>query len=680
VRALQVFLLAIGVVLLGGVTSLAARGRWTTRLGAGGVCLGSGLGLAVALGAIRAGGEASLQLPWNLPYGSFAIRLDPLSGFFLLPVFALAAVTALYGSSYMPAHAGRRGLGSHWFFFSVMVAGMALLVAARDGLLFLIAWEIMSLATFFLVTFDDDRASVRAAGWTYLVAGRIGIALLLPLFVLLAARTGSFDFEAWRQSVPLAGPGSGVLFGLAVLGFGIKAGFFPLHVWLPEAHPAAPSHVSAFMSGAVIKMGIYGLLRFLPLLGAPQPWWGPLLIGIGLASALVGILFAVAQHDLKRLLAYSSVENIGIVTLGMGIGWLGVQYGSATLAALGFGGALLHVLNHAAFKGLLFLAAGSVLHTVRSVDLHELGGLLKRMPQTGIVFAIGAVAICGLPPLNGFASELLIYLAAISGGVSASSGAMLATSGAVAGLALVGGLSAACFAKAFGMAFLGEPRRAGAEAASLIHEDAALAATASTAAPHDPAPAMRAALWLLACACVGLGLGAWLVAQALVPVIASVAGMRSEAVHEALAPSVGALRLTSVAAVVLLVLALLLVAFRRAVLAGRSVRAGVTWDCGYARPTARMQYTAASFAQPITSTMQGLLRTRERLAAPEGLFPRAASLDSHTPDAPRKYLFEPLFAHIAAGLARFRWLQHGNLHIYVLYIAVTLVVLLLWRV
>ena len=275
---------------------------------------------------------------------------------------------------------------------------------------------------------------------------------------------------------------------------------------------------------------------------------------------------------------------------------------------------------------------------------------------------------------------MLIYLAAMLGGVSAGSGAMLATSGAVAGLALVGGLSAACFAKAFGMSFLGEPRRAGADAGGGAHADDVRSTHASPTGAQDPAPAMRAAMWVLAGICVGLGLGAWLVVRGLAPVIARAAGLTADAVTDGLAPAVGALRLTSLAAVVLLALVLLLTGLRRALLARRSVRAGITWDCGYARPTARMQYTAASFAQPITANMQGLLRSREQWSAPEGLFPGPALLESHTPDASSEYLFQPLFARIAAGLARFRWLQHGNIHLYVLYIALTLLVLLVWKV
>ena len=251
---------------------------------------------------------------------------------------------------------------------------------------------------------------------------------------------------------------AGVLFLLAVIGFGTKAGFMPLHVWLPEAHPAAPSHVSAVMSGVMIKTGIYGLMRAFTFLGTPPLWWGWVLVAIGLTSGVLGVLFALAQHDLKRLLAYHSVENIGIIALGLGVGLLGMSTGSPVLIVLGFGGALLHVLNHALFKGLLFLGAGAVVHGTGTREIDQLGGLLKRMPWTAATFLVGAVAISGLPPLNGFVSEFLIYLGAFKGGISTGGPVAVPLLALIAGLALIGGLAVACFTKAFGIVFLGEPR------------------------------------------------------------------------------------------------------------------------------------------------------------------------------------------------------------------------------
>ncbi len=295
---------------------------------------------------------------------------------------------------------------------------MTLVLVARNAVLFLSAWELMAVSSFFLVTFEHERESVRSAGWIYLVATHLGTGFLLAFFILMGRETGSMNFDVWAaQGIHTQGL-AGILFLMAVVGFGTKAGFMPFHVWLPEAHPAAPSHVSALMSGVMIKTGIYGLLRAFTFLGAPPLWWGWLFIGIGLSSGVLGVLFALAQHDLKRLLAYHSVENIGIIALGIGVGLLGQNTGSPALVALGFGGALLHVLNHALFKGLLFLGAGAVAHSAGTREIDRLGGLLKQMPWTAATFLIGAAAISGLPPLNGFVSEFLIFLGAFKGGIS----------------------------------------------------------------------------------------------------------------------------------------------------------------------------------------------------------------------------------------------------------------------
>lgn len=288
-----------------------------------------------------------MQWAWGIPQGSLILEIDPLSAFFLLPIAILSALAALYAMGYLRGH--KNAVGAHWFFYSLLAGGMALVVTARNGLLFLIAWELMSVASYFLVTFEDEEPGVIEAGRTYLIATHIGTAFLFVLFVLLGQESGSLDFAHF--TLPHASPWwAGTLFLLALIGFGTKAGLVPLHVWLPEAHPAAPSHVSALMSGVMIKTGIYGILRILPYIGTPPAWWGMLLIGLGLLSGLFGILSALAQTDIKRALAYSSVENIGIIALGLGIFLIGQAAGAPLVALLGLAGALLHVLNHACFK------------------------------------------------------------------------------------------------------------------------------------------------------------------------------------------------------------------------------------------------------------------------------------------------------------------------------------------
>ncbi|HAK93494.1 MAG TPA: oxidoreductase [Planctomycetes bacterium] len=654
------FLLACAVLLCGGAGAALLRAfpAASAGLGAGSAVLGALLGLASAIECLRLNGSYERSFPWDMPFGSLTIGMDGLSAFFCLVIFGLAALTAVYGFGYLRRERGRTGLA--WCWFNVLVLGMALVAVARNGLLFLIAWEVMSLSSFFLVAHEAEKPEVRKAAWTYLVATHIGAAFVLAMFVLLGTAAGSLDFE---DMASLKGAGrefAALIFALAVIGFGTKAGFFPLHVWLPEAHPAAPSHVSALLSGAMIKTGLYALLRCLSFVGPPEPWWGWLLIGIGIVSGLFGVVSALAQHDLKRLLAYHSVENIGIAALGLGLGLLGWSAGNWTLAALGFAGALLHVLNHAVFKGLLFLCAGSVLHATGTRAIERLGGLSARMPVTAFTFFVGAAAICGLPPLNGFASEFLIYLGAFKGVMLADAGIAVPAAALVAALALIGGLAAACFAKAFGVVFLGEGRS----------EDAARA--------REGPLAMRGPMLALAAACVAIGLGAFALMPFLAPAVGIITGTPAELFAQPLAEA-GRLLLVIALASAALILATALAALLRArLLRGRAVTRAATWDCGYAAPTARMQYTGSSFAQPLLDLFRPFLRVRTELRPPEGLFPKKASFATHADDAARERIFAPIFAFVDSLFSRLRWVQEGRVHVYVLYIALTLLALLVF--
>ena len=616
------------------------------------------IGLVPTVSVLWTGRVETWRGVWQVPLGSFFVQLDALSAFFLLPILGLATVAALYGGEYLMAYRSRKNLGAAWFFFNLLVASMVMVALAQNGVLFLLAWEIMSLASFFLVTFENEQESVRQAGWTYLVATHLGTAFLLVLFLLLGRQAGSLDFDRFLAASGSIAPMAGVAFSLALIGFGTKAGFMPLHVWLPEAHPAAPSHVSALMSGVMIKTGIYGLLRTLTFLGPPASWWGWVLIGIGLVSGLGGVLFALAQHDLKRLLAYHSVENIGIIALGLGVGVLGLALHQPALAVLGLAGGLLHVLNHALFKGLLFLGAGAVIHATGTRDIEHLGGLIRQMPWTAAMFFTGSVAICGLPPLNGFVSEFLIYVGAFTG--LGLSGVSVWGTATIAGLAMIGGLAAACFTKAFGIVFLGEPRT-------------------DQAHGHEAGWAMLAPMAVLALGCVAVGFLAPQVVAAMKPVIGSVTGLGNAAIEGGLSLAIEPLRWVVSASGIFVLILGLLAWLRHRLLSGREVSLSGTWDCGYARPTARMQYTASSFAQPLTNMFGHLLRTRRRVEAPDGFFPVHAALHTETDDLFQKNLFRPAFRGIEWLLLWCHWLQQGRVQLYILYVAVTLLVLLVWN-
>jgi hydrogenase-4 component B len=652
------------IVLIAGAFLSAAAGKLpklASCLAASAAIAGSVLCSIDAIAALSGGKTVELNVSWRLPFGKVVLGLDPLSAIFAIPIAAVVAIAALYGVQYVKQSPGGMSVGGNWFFFNILAAAMLCVLAARDGFLFLMCWELMSLASFFLVISDYGSDSTRRAGWIYLVAMHLGTACLLAMFLLLGRESGSLDFAGFS-----AGSSTAALFLLAVVGFGTKAGFIPLHVWLPEAHPAAPSHVSAVMSGVMIKTGIYGLLRALTFFGEMPAWWGWTLLGIGAASGVLGVLLALAQHDLKRLLAYHSVENIGIIAMGLGVGMLGVSYEMPAMAVLGFLGALLHVINHALFKSLLFLGAGAVQHGAGTRDMDRLGGLLKRMPTTGGTFLVGSCAICGLPPLNGFVSELLIYLAVLGGIADAnrSSGMtwVVLCVLVVGGLALIGGLATACFTKAFGSVFLGEPRTEGAKNA------------------HEAGPLMRAAMLLLAGACVFVALSAPLWPRVLQSCVASIVPKTIQDLPEIIgAAAVYPLSVLCYTSWGLIGIAGILAVARKMLLRNRKTSQSPTWDCGYVSPAPRMQYTASSFAGPLVLLFRKFLRTKNQIHEPQGLFPKQASFHSETPDIFRDYIYLPAITGIAWTASKLRRLQHGRMQLYVLYIALTVLILLIWK-
>lgn len=656
-------LAAIGILLFLGLASLLTGSKplLANILGAGGTVLGCLTGIIPSAWILWTGKQEELRLAWAVPYGSFSVQADTLAAFFLIPIFILCGLSALYGIQYMNTARYRKNLGQFWFFFNILAASMAMVAIAANGVLFLTAWEIMALSSFFLVSFENENESVQGAGWTYLTATHLGTAFLLALFLLLGNQSGvsSLDFDLFRAARQDIAPIADVIFILAVVGFGAKAGFIPFHVWLPEAHPAAPSPVSAVMSGVMIKTGIYGLLRTLSFLENPAAWWGWLLIGIGLVSGILGVLFALAQHDLKRLLAYHSVENIGIITLGLGLGVLGTAIKAPAVAVLGFGGGLLHVINHAFFKGLLFLGAGSVLHATNTRQIDRLGGLIKLMPWTAGTFLIGSMAISGLPPLNGFISEFLIYLGAyraVGQSSAAAAGAVV-----ILALALIGGFAAACFTKAFGIVFLGSPR-----SSDGIHA-------------HEAGWTMRIPMLLLAAACLLIAGSAPDMITLTCPVVATITALPTSLLGSEVSSVIDPMTsIVLISGVFLLVLGLLAGA-RWAVLSRRDVGQSGTWDCGYAQPTAKMQYTSSSFAQPVTKMFSAILRPGTTLAKPEGLFPARAGFHSETDDFFHRYLYRPLFSGVELLAAKARFLQAGRVQFYILYIALTLFILLIWN-
>lgn len=618
----------------------------------------AGLALvAVALAGIFRPPEA-LVLPLGLPDLPFHARLDALSAFFLLLLGTVASGVSVFAAGYL-----RQGQGTppglQCLYYHVFLAAMALVLVADDAYFFMVAWESMALASFFLVTSDHRLPEIRRAGYLYLLIAHLGAISILMCFGALQGGTGDYTFHAMRAAAHPVGWATAA-FVLALLGFGAKAGIVPLHVWLPEAHPAAPSPVSALMSAAMLKTAIYGLLRVtLDLLGPTQWWWGVIALGLGLASALFGVVFAATQTDMKRLLAYSSIENIGLIVAGFGLTLLFRGFGMGTLAALALTATLYHCLNHACFKSLLFLATGSVLHSTRERSLGRLGGLIHRMPWVAWTALVGTIAIAGLPPLNGFASEWLLLQAFLfTPGLPHSYLNMLVPVAAAA-IALAAALAGYVMVKFYGVVFLGQPRET------------------KLAEAHDASSWERIGLVWLAAACVLLGLVPAAVVGMLDPVTRMLTGYRI-ATHAGgwlfLAPIDP--RRASYSPLLFFLLTALLVAAAwlavRLFYHGR-VRRAAAWDCGFPYQSARMQDTAEGFGQPVRQVFAPFFRVEQHLPAPLDPAPR------YREDADDR-LWHWLYLPLARGVERLTGLvtvlQRGRISIYLLYSFLTLLVLL----
>ncbi len=603
------------------------------------------VGTACALGAAALVLSGAPEWDWRSGFAvggeALHFHLDGLSALFLVLLSVVGGAGAVYAREYWSEEHYPSSAPGGRAWWSALVLSMGLVLVCANGLHFLIAWELFAVTAFFLITLDRQRREIRAAGWLYLAASHAGTMCLFGFFGLLAAKTGSWELGPLRDRPELA-----PLFWLALAGFGVKAGFFPLHVWLPGAHANAPSHVSAIMSGVAIKMGVYGLARFSGWLPVPA-MAGWVVTGLGAVSALFGIAFAFAQNDLKRLLAYCSVENVGIILTGLGAALLAAARGHAAWGRLALVGALLHVWNHGAFKSLLFFNAGSVMHATGTREMSRLGGLWRAMPWTASLFALGALAVSGLPPLNGFVSEWLVYLGLFDG--ATHRGAMLwAVAPAGIMLAMAGALALACFAKAGAIVFLGAARTQPARHA------------------HECGAWMRGPMLALAVVCVTLGLAPVLVW----PAIARAAGAWDPAWagNELPAPLtvLGWMQVT---------LALIGVAaaawlWRRATANG--LQRALTWDCGYAGPTARMQYTSGSFAGVAAGWFGWLLQPVRQVRRPRGLLPVMASRIERVPDSVLERVLTPVSNGVlrVAGAVRAR--QHGRLQAYILYVVVGL--------
>jgi hydrogenase-4 component B len=605
---------------------------------------------------IHASGSVSaVAWSWSGMAGELRFTLDPLSAFFILVTNLTMLTGMLYSRGYLKPYENSRNpskFALHYFSYTWLHLSMLAVLLFRNGIAFLIAWELMAVSSFMLILFEAEKRTTLKTAVNYLVQMHIGFVFLLIAFLVTGAKTGTMSFDALPQYFA-SNPNTG-LFLLFFAGFAFKAGIMPLHTWLPEAHPAAPSHVSGVMSGVMIKMGIYGIVRVLACMQSELLTTGWIIFSVSAISGLLGVMMAISQHDMKKLLAYHSIENIGIIGMGIGLGTIGLGLHNPVLALLGFAGGLLHLLNHSLFKSLLFYSTGSVYMKYHTRTIDDLGGVIHRMPKTAFMFLTGAVAICGLPPLNGFISELLIYVGLFRGISAGNPYESIFFLAGIIALVLIGGLAIFCFSKAFGMVFLGVPRK-------------------ETHDVSETGTGMLFPQYLITAVMLMIGLAPMLF-------IGPLTGVITSAFH--LPPAAGLISLAGIfqkvtfISLVLIGSVTLLLWIRSRVLRSREVQYGPTWGCGSLNMNERQQYTGTSYADNFLDLAQPILRPeKEYRAIPEtDIFPKERSFKIHPADIFRNGV-NAVTGVAMTVLKKLARLQTGNIRHYILYAFVFILII-----
>ncbi len=639
----------------------------------GGFCAVSGsiMGLVSSSLVLVKDIEFSVFLNLLSPLLSISFKVDKLSAFFIFVISLISLAASVYSLGYVKHFYNKYNIGVLGFFYNIFLAGMLMVASAHNAIFFLIVWEVMSLASFFLVIYENKEKSNLRAGYLYFIMTHIGTAFIALAFLLLYRFTGSFDFGIIKENIGNISPLiKNLIFVFALIGFGTKAGIIPVHIWLPRAHSAAPTHVSALMSGVMIKTGIYMFIRvFMDIMSGIPVWWGITILIIGAISSLLGVLYALTEHDIKRLLAYHSIENIGIILLGLGSSLIFWAVDMKSLAILGLVASLFHTLNHAVFKALLFMGAGAVISQTHTRNMEEYGGLIKYMPQTAFFFLIGAMAISALPPFNGFFSEWATFQSLFYGIRSLSVSVQWVFILGAASLAFTGGLAAACFVKAFGATFLARPR-----SEEVKHA-------------HESGITLRIAMAALAALTLIIGF----FAGPITAVLAKVAGNLDvfKSIEPAFSSGVNSFNLQDGFASVstpLILLSLVLITMLtffvlRILGKNRKIKIGRTWDCGTTLGP-RMEITATGFSRSIITVFRGILKPTKQTAveyhdADMRYFTKSSAVHLGIEDIYINYFYNPLQMFVSKLAGHFRKIQLGNLNVYVLYVFLTLIVLLL---
>ncbi|MBF0112438.1 MAG: hydrogenase [Desulfamplus sp.] len=701
---MNLFFLSLLIIFSGGVVSPFLRGSFTSMqvVAVSSMVIGSAIGLidsVLKIGDIYCKHISSFSY---LRLFNLSFQIDHLSAFFLIIIFAISLMSSIYSFHYMNSSEKPTSTAINYLFLSLLVVSMSLVVTASNMIAFMFSWEMMSISSFFLVIYNYKSFGNRRAGYLYFVFSHIGAMFILSAFGTLYAFTGDFSFIQ-NSSTPLIAPNrlsdnvKVFIFITAFIGFGSKAGIFPFHVWLPHAHPSAPSHISALMSGVMIKTGLYGIIRIYSTLYLPSLDMvnsdviitnshiiANIVILAGVISGIVGVIYALGQNEIKRLLAYSSVENIGIILIGLGIGMIGVSSGNLLMAQLGFAGGLLHILNHAIFKSLLFMGAGVVLHKTGSGSIDALGGLIKKMRITGTTFLIGSIAISGLPPFNGFVSEFFIYMGGFKGAIlNVSTLNQIGAIGnfdfnsfamsrmtfgmvtlAIVSLAVIGGLALACFTKVVGVVFQGEPRSRAAENAN---ENGTLS--------------MLIPMVILAFFCIAVGLFPKFPVLMVMNAISSLnilnhLGTPAEStiyvdITTQMVKMAGAI---SGVALIFIAATLFVLMLRNLAYKNKTVTKSATWGCGFTKPTTKMQYTGTSYAASVVEFCNSFTPLDEDHAHIKGRMATKSHYQSRINDIAELYMDRLTLKPILFLFDKLHWIQHGDIHLYIGYIMLAIVV------
>ena len=627
--------------------TFAFKGKWKYFYSFALVLAGVGISGYVATGAFLSSGSPETQ-----QIGNSLVAVDKLSAFFILLVDIAIIVAFWYSRGYLKQHLTHKTpqqASLHYTSYALMYFAMVLALIFRDAFSFLIAWELMTIASFMLVILDGEQRKKLKVAIAYLVQMHLGFFALVAAFMLVQKATGEASFDALNAYFA-ANPNFG-LFILFFAGFGMKAGFVPLHTWLPEVHPTAPGNVSGFMSGAIIKMGIYGLVRVLCAVQNDLLTVGVFMLIVSIITGLFGICLAIVQKDIKRLLAYSSIENMGIVGIGLGLAVLGKAYSNELLMVCGFTGALLHAFNHSIFKSLLFFSAGSLAKATGTQNMELMGGAIKRMPYTTMLFLAGSIAICALPPFNGFISEFIIYSGAfgtLAGGSSVSIALVMA---AIIALALIGGLSIIAFSKAFGIAFLGEPR------------------SRQAAAAKEVSKGMYQSLILPAILIILIGLAPTLFVAPLRSIATYTFGANGFYTSGYMRDMLGTLDRVSLVSLVFLLVAVVLYFIRRNALSKRTVEHSPTWGCGYTAPNAKQQYTSSSYVSDFAHLVNPVTRYKRTMKpiAEDEIFPAERTFKGKESDILHSTLVNSPLKWINKRFSKLAILQTGKVQHYILY-------------